>query len=111
MTAPKRIQLRRARGWRKPEGAIVVSRPSRWGNPFRVYEADGSWWVSGPHAEPIRYGTKRVAQASAVALFEVNLSEADREAIRRELAGADLACWCAEGDPCHGDVELRIANP
>lgn len=34
MTAPKRIQLRRTKGWRKPEGAVVVSRPSKWGNPF-----------------------------------------------------------------------------
>jgi hypothetical protein len=33
---PERIQLRRTKGWRKPEGAIVVSRPSKWGNPFRV---------------------------------------------------------------------------
>ena len=32
--APKRIQLRRTKGWRKPEGAVVVSRPSKWGNPF-----------------------------------------------------------------------------
>lgn len=32
----KRIQLSRAKGWRKPEGAIVVARPSKWGNPFRV---------------------------------------------------------------------------
>lgn len=31
---PKRIQLRRTKGYRKPEGAIVVSRPSKWGNPF-----------------------------------------------------------------------------
>ena len=35
MSAAKRIQLRRTKGWRKPEGAIVVARPSRWGN-YRV---------------------------------------------------------------------------
>lgn len=40
MSAPARIQLRRARGWRKPEGAVVVARPSKWGNPFPL---DGSW--------------------------------------------------------------------
>jgi MT-A70/Domain of unknown function (DUF4326) len=33
---PKRIQLRRTSGWRLPEGAISVTRPGRWGNPFRV---------------------------------------------------------------------------
>lgn len=33
---PRRIQLSRKRGWRKPEGAVVVSRPSKWGNPFTI---------------------------------------------------------------------------
>jgi hypothetical protein len=31
---PKRIQRQRAKGWRMPEGAIYVGRPSQWGNPF-----------------------------------------------------------------------------
>ena len=38
MRVPKGIQLRRTSGYRKPSGAIVVSRPSRWGNPYRVGE-------------------------------------------------------------------------
>ena len=33
---PERIHLRRAKGWRKPESAITVARPSSWGNPFRL---------------------------------------------------------------------------
>lgn len=36
MSAPKRIQLRRTKGWRKPEGAVSVARPTKWGNPFKV---------------------------------------------------------------------------
>lgn len=28
---PKRIQLRRTKGWRKPPGAVVVARPGKWG--------------------------------------------------------------------------------
>jgi hypothetical protein len=30
--------------------------------------------------------------------------------VRRELRGRDLACYCALGEPCHGDVLLEIAN-
>ncbi len=30
---PARIQRSRAKGWRMPEGAIYVGRPTRWGNP------------------------------------------------------------------------------
>lgn len=50
---PERIQLRRRAGWRKPEDAIVVGRPSVWGNPFpvgttqalaRVPALDGAPW-------------------------------------------------------------------
>ena len=33
---PEGIQLRRIHGYRKPPKAIVVARPSRWGNPYRV---------------------------------------------------------------------------
>ncbi|WP_342394587.1 DUF4326 domain-containing protein [Prescottella agglutinans] len=35
---PQRIQRRRTRGWRMPEGAVYVGRPSGWGNPFKVGE-------------------------------------------------------------------------
>lgn len=30
----KRIQLKRVKGWRLPDGAVSVARPTRWGNPF-----------------------------------------------------------------------------
>jgi hypothetical protein len=33
-----------------------------------------------------------------------------RAAIRRELRGKDLACWCRLGEPCHADVLLELAN-
>lgn len=34
MTGPKRIQRKRVKGWRMPEGAVYVGRGSKWGNPF-----------------------------------------------------------------------------
>lgn len=33
---PERIQRRRSTGWRMPEGAVYVGRPTKWGNPFRL---------------------------------------------------------------------------
>ena len=30
--------------------------------------------------------------------------------IQRDLAGKNLACWCALDEPCHADVLLEIAN-
>lgn len=35
-SAPKRIQRKRTKGWKMPEGAVYVGRPSEWGNPYRV---------------------------------------------------------------------------
>jgi ribosomal protein S27AE len=92
--APERIQLSRAKGWRKPEGAVVVARPSRWGNPFRV--------------EPTREG-----RARAVRLFElhaVGVTPFTAATLRHELGGYDLACWCPLDQPCHADVLLALAN-
>ncbi len=97
--APLRIQRRRAAGWRMPEGAVYVGRPTRWGNPF-------------PHN-----GTA-ASRAEVVAAYRdlVDTDPALRAAVRRHLAGRDLACWCpledAEGRrlPCHADVLLAVAN-
>ncbi len=36
----ERIQRKRTKGWRLPPGAVIVSRPSLWGNPFPV---SGDW--------------------------------------------------------------------
>ncbi len=94
---PERVQLSRRRGYRKPEGAIVVARPSRWGNPFRV--------VDGDRAEAVR-----LFEASAIGFGVFH-----PYSIRAELAGKDLACWCPLPDPgepdiCHAAILIAIAN-
>jgi len=88
---PVRIQMSRARGWRMPAGAIVVARPSRWGNPYLVSD----------------YG-----RVGAVRLYrEWITSQPDLIATAvAQLRGRDLACWCPPGQPCHADVLLEIAN-
>lgn len=37
---PRRIQRQRTKGWRMPEGAVYVGRPSRWGNSFAYLTRD-----------------------------------------------------------------------
>lgn len=86
---PVRIQRRRAKGWRKPPGAIYVGRPSKWANPYRI-------------------GTCLIPDArAAVEAFAANLPLGFTAA---ELRGKDLACWCPLDQPCHADVLLAIAN-
>lgn len=91
---PVRLQRRRTAGWRMPEGAVYVGRPTRWGNPF-------------PHN-----GTP-ASRTEAVAAYRdlVATDPALQAAARRQLAGRDLACWCPAAQPCHADVLLAVANP
>jgi hypothetical protein len=37
---PERIRLSRAKGWKMPDGAVSVARPTKWGNPFRLRTPD-----------------------------------------------------------------------
>lgn len=102
-TTPKRIQRKRARGWRMPEGAIYVGRPTKWGNHIKVGD-----YGKSPQA-------RRTAHWLAVLDFEKSImwnaeGDAYREAAKRELRGHDLACWCRLDEPCHADVLLRVAN-
>ena len=93
MTAPKRVQQRRIKGWRKPESAISVARPHKWGNPFVV-------------------GTPGVPDAkTAVRLYREWLPESSLLSQMSELAGHDLMCFCPLDQPCHADVLLELANP
>jgi hypothetical protein len=104
-TRPRRFQLRRTKGWKKPDGGVSVARPTRWGNP---HEAD-----------PDRRRDHEQA-AELVALFRAGVFSADRtgkwkryppiEEIPRLLRGHDLGCWCPLDMPCHADVLLEVAN-
>jgi len=134
---PKRIQRKRAKGWRMPEGAVYVGRPSKWGNPYRfdggaseiVMHDDGrSWCVSnaGSHQLVVKDGALayHVPEGSAyhaiVAMYRDDLTAGTLsidggfplsvDDARHELAGRDLACWCPLDQPCHADVLLEIAN-
>ncbi len=129
-TIPVRVQQRRAKGWRKPENAVSVARPSRYGNPFRVDRGT----VFGPRWSELRVrpvGTRLsldefVIYAShapaagavehAVDLFRTYCGVTVRdepEAFERWIAplrGRDLMCFCPLDQSCHADVLLEIAN-
>ena len=89
----ERIQLKRTKGWRKPEGAIVVARPTKWGNPWRI-EHDGA---------------AKIVEVYRTYITEMPWNE-DLRAALPELRGHDLACWCPLDQPCHADVLLELAN-
>ncbi len=104
MSKPKRAQRKRTKGWRKPEGAVDVTRPGMFGNPFNWKELEGG-------------------KRQAVDLFESWLKGGDGDGVFTndwerndilanlpELRGKDLMCWCPLDQPCHADVLLELAN-
>lgn len=133
-SVPIRVQLSRRKGWRLPENTVVVSRPSEFGNPFKLLElvrgkkytvqtlvSFGSrcWWGS-MHVTPSDMD-QRAARQHAVECFElwlngdttrtdVILPEGFTARIREKLRGKNVACWCPLDGPCHADELLKIAN-
>lgn len=115
MSEPRRIRLSRAPNFRLADVSRnyrVVSRPSKFGNPFTIADCLDD--------NPTQ--TRAEAQARCVRLFQDWLNgeyvSSGQELQQRrdwilghigELAGRDLACWCKIGEPCHADVLLAAA--
>jgi len=122
---PYRVQLRRTKGWRKPDNTVVVARPSQWGNPFRVAiqpDSCGMWSVTfqTKHSGPYwcdEYETHAEAVAGAVDFYRDWATKGPDHYLRvmiyvdqLGLRGKNLACWCPLDSPCHADVLLELAN-
>ena len=103
---PKRIQRKRTKGWRMPEGAVYVGRPTRFGNPLRI----GQWRNYGA-GEAVRDYQRWLRRDPVVRSYEnaYGLPPTPAE-IRAALRGKDLACWCPLDQPCHADILLKLAN-
>jgi hypothetical protein len=102
---PRRIQLRRTKGWRLPPGAVVVSRPGPFGNPWTVEAARKAGFT----------GTDAEVAALCASLFRNGMRQRlpvcePILARLHELRGRDLACWCPPDQACHGDVLIEMAN-
>lgn len=78
----------------KPEQGqeyVYIGRPSKWGNPYVIGQ-------HGTRAEVIaRFKEEVLAHPNMIT------------AIKRELRGKNLVCYCAP-QACHGDILLEIAN-
>jgi hypothetical protein len=129
-TQPRRIQRRRVKGWRAPDGAVYVGRGSKWGNPctqVRYPALDGSEWeregrlgkLSGhwhgfvhPDKTVTSHLVKDATPEQAVEMYRRWLDDRPSlaAAAREELAGRDLMCWCPTDQPCHADLLLQVAN-
>jgi hypothetical protein len=119
---PRRIQLRRAKGWRMPANTVKVDRSTMFGNPFPV-EVYGRAcaidrfrrWLTGhlsgrELSQCARCDRWAARNVPLITVREWLLNDLPR------LKGKHLACWCPlvgkDGHPvaCHADVLLELAN-
>jgi hypothetical protein len=116
VTAPIRLRLSRAKGYRLQAAslaanglpAVKVDRSTALGNPF-VVGRDGTaarcvdlyrLMLAGMYA--LACGPSIDEQRRAVEAAKISLEG---------LRGKNLACWCHLGKPCHAEVLLDLANP
>lgn len=109
MGAPARIQRRRTKGWRAPDRAVYVGRPSKWGNPFPAYDPSEKERATATLLFANLLATRASGDGEHLMPYP---SDAE---IREHLAGRDLMCWCPPPEPgqpdhCHAAVLLRVAN-
>lgn len=89
---PQRFQRSRRNGARLPLSVVVVTRPTKWGNPHSL--------ELGRQEAVRRYHEDLLAGRLAVTV----------EDAKRELGGRDLGCYCPLDETCHADVLLAVAN-
>lgn len=101
VSQPRRIQLSRKKGWRLPPNTVVVARPTKWGNPFKV---------TPERSQNLSVGAFQmwlIVEGVTAGIPERKQWMLDN---LKTLRGKNLACWCKPGTACHADVLLRLAN-
>ncbi len=125
----KRIQRKRTKGWRMPDNALYVGRPSKWGNPLMLVGdtlyVDASYrrkvlfpWavLSGKYADAsdmmhyfwlVAGGKIRRYVNPDLQYWSDHFAALDYG----ELWGKDLACWCPlTTQHCHADILIELAQ-
>lgn len=122
---PKRIQRKRTKGWKMPENTVNVTRPSKWGNPFKLVgnmiyidarnrrKILDKWVIFEPstHELDVVFWFKELFEKEMTHIGDSLYWSAHFQNLDlSELKGKNLACFCKEGEPCHADVLLELAN-
>lgn len=123
-----------------PPNTVNVTRPGKWGNPFDFRSPDCCWLALSYGCRGDKLGRQQASVKAFAEWLEPppngkKLVRLERgisfgndgnnfqigprfivgppptiKAIRTELGGKNLACFCALDQPCHADVLLKIAS-
>lgn len=114
---PVRVQRKRVKGWRMPVNTVSVTRPGRWGNPFKIGDyikvgngVNGWQWIRAlneKYADDSYTHIETVEQC--IELYRKYITNYPPKDLH-DLKGKNLACFCPLDKPCHADVLLEAAN-
>ena len=117
---PQRIQRKRERDWKAPVGTVNVTRPGKFGNPFRVVQwvaksaihSTEVWAVIIDDRVVLLSDYKEMAIKEAISQFELYLQRkiVGEPRFLEPLRGKNLMCFCSLNNPCHADILLYYAN-
>lgn len=88
---PQRIQRKRVKGWKMPQSTLYVGRGSKWGNTYHI-------------------NSITTREQAIKGYIYSNDYPIQKDIIKKDLAGKNLACWCRLDQPCHADWLLKVAN-
>jgi hypothetical protein len=129
MIQPKRIQRKRTKGFNLQSYSkslnglecVVVSRPTKWGNPFKVGGYINAWGRSFVAIQKGKTpdGVRKVYK-SGIFKKEITLKQSldwykmwldfrieNKNLNIAELRGKNLACFCSLSCSCHADILLK----
>ncbi len=111
-------RIRRQYFKKLPPKSKSVARPGKWGNPFKVIEEDGAFWVKDKEENywgniDEGYHSKEAAAKKAVSCFQGYLAAKvmKKELLLSEFEGVHhVACFCKLEDTCHADVIIDFVR-
>lgn len=111
---PTRIVRKRVKGWTMPPNTVSVTRPGKYGNPYTVKPIGMTHWAvfKGDVVVGTRTRSRNIALTQCLDMYRTwALEQIDADPQWLEpLREKSLACFCKEGELCHGNILLELAN-
>lgn len=85
-----------------PPNTVSVARPGIFGNPFTLQMGTAEW--------ALREFRAWLSEGTVNRWPELTDRRERLLARLKELKGKNVACFCAEDAPCHGDILIEKAN-
>ena len=99
---------------------LMITRPGKWGNPYRV-EKQGKYWLvrdlrtgyvmnCRSRRGPRHFLREYAARRCALGFYQGHIILSPRYAELPQLRGKRLGCFCRWDQKCHGDVLVKLVR-